>query len=106
MADSPTISLSHTFESLCFETGLGVGQVSQSPEESATIDQQQRPPTGRKIRRNSDSVFAIRRHRGKQCLKSKKQSPVKLTRESVEAFMETNQHPTTQTGPPARRRIT
>eukprot|EP00116_Pleurobrachia_bachei_P013828 sb/3474090/ len=105
MADSPTISLSQTFESLCFGTGLGgVGPSTQAPGGSATIDQQHRPPTGRKIRRNSDSVFAVRRNRGKQCLKSKKQSPVKLTRESVEAFMETNQQPSTV--PAARRRIT
>lgn len=105
MADSPTISLSQTFESLCFETGLGqVGGTTLPETSSATIDQQQRPPpTGRKIRRNSDSVFAVRRNRGKQCLKSKKQSPVKLTRESVESFMETNQQPS---GGPVRRRIT
>lgn len=52
MADSPTSSLTHTFESLCVD-------ISKDSENKSN-----KKKHGKKIRHNSDSVFSVDKSKG------------------------------------------
>lgn len=77
MAESPTSSLTHTFESL---------RVGKSDEQAAKKKNETR---GKKTRRNSDSaVVGIDKNKGRGIIKGKQSlSPRKLRKEQVYQFL-------------------
>lgn len=106
MADSPTSSLTQTFESLC----VGISKelpttTSETKTSKSDKADQKKQFKGRKIRHNSDSVLSVDKSKGNNIAKCRKSLTLRLRKEQVEQFLDSTEHEPVRRSARRRRRI-